>query len=152
DLPRAEAPRAAPAEPVATEATPSAVAKRADATPPAGPPVAARSTEPAPPPAGEPAPETASAQEVALVDGAMSALRAGDAAGATRSLASYEARFVPTHLEPEVLFLRMVAAQARGDANEAARNAKLIVSRYPKSPGVGRAEEILRAPGAATKQ
>jgi hypothetical protein len=51
-----------------------------------------------------------------------------------------------------VLFLRMSAAQARGDASEATRNAKVIVSRYPKSPGVGRAEEMLRATAAGTKQ
>lgn len=31
-----------------------------------------------------------------------------------------------------------------GDASEARRNAELIVSRYPKSPGVGRAEQTLR--------
>lgn len=73
-------------------------------------------------------------------------------AAAPQPNAGYEARFVPAHLEPEVLFLRMTAAEARGDAREATRNAELIVSRYPKSPGVGRAEELLHAASAGTKQ
>ncbi len=151
DLPRTPAPRTTPEEPAAAAEGPVTGSKRALAVSSrASVASAARADEPAPPRAGPPT-ETASAQEVALVDGAMSALRAGDAAGAARSLAGYETRFVPAHLEPEVLFLRMVAAEARGDGSEAARNAELIVGRYPKSPGVGRAEEILRVPGAATK-
>jgi len=153
DLPRAETPRVPPAAPAASaEEPPAASSKRAStATPPPNVSVPERTNDSTPPPA-EPTTETASAQEVAFVDGAMSALRAGDAAGAARALAGYETRFVPAHLEPEVLFLRMTAAQARGDATEAARNAKLIVTRYPKSPGVGRAEEILHATGVGTKQ
>jgi hypothetical protein len=154
DLPRKGGPRAvAPGPAVVTDAAPAASSKRASSlTSPASPVPAARTIDAAAPPAAEPATQTASAQEVALVDGAMSALRGGDATGAARALAGYETRFVPAHLEPEVLFLRMAAAQALGQAEEASRNARLIVSRYPKSPGVGRAEEILRAAGAGTKQ
>ncbi|HTQ03780.1 MAG TPA: hypothetical protein VMI54_07975 [Polyangiaceae bacterium] len=153
DLPRAGAPRAPAPEPApTTEVTPPPSAPRSSSvTPPANPAAAARPSEP-PPAADATTGEPASAPEIALVDGAMSALRAGDAAGAARSLAGYETRFVPAHLEPEVLFLRMVAAQARQDDGEARRNASLIVSRFPKSPGVGRAEEILKAAGATTKE
>jgi hypothetical protein len=149
DLPRAAAPQ--PKLAAVVDAAPVAAAKRASTAAPASTPLAARAKGDAPPLA-ESVGEPASAAEVALFDSAMSALRAGDAAGAARSLAGYEARFVPAHLEPEVLLLRMTAAEARGDAREATRNAELIVSRYPKSPGVGRAEELLRAASAGTKQ
>jgi hypothetical protein len=79
------------------------------------------------------------------VDAARARLRAGDGAGVLALLASYEADFAPAHFEPEVLYLRMLSSVLLGDRAGAKRVAELIVGRYPQSPGVGQAEELLRA-------
>jgi hypothetical protein len=101
-------------------------------------------------PAPEPtaAPEPATAAEIQLVDSARAALRQRDAAAVLDLLAGYERSFRPPHLEPEVLYLRMQASLLRGDEADARRFARSIVTRYPKSPGVGQAEALLRAPAS----
>jgi hypothetical protein len=122
--------------------------------PPATPSTAAvalrsASSVPVPPPADS---GPATAREVALVDAARTALRRGDGNTASSLLRDYEQRFVPAHLEPEVLYLRMQAAKTQGD-REAARNAAArIVSQFPQSPEVGRAEELLNADSSANKK
>jgi hypothetical protein len=91
----------------------------------------------------------ATAREVALVDAARNALRAGDGAGSLQLLGDYERRFSPAHLEPEVLYLRMQAAEIQADDTVARRAARQIVREYPQSPEAGRAEELLHAGGTS---
>ena len=92
------------------------------------------------------APEPATAAEIQLVDSARTALRRRDATAVLALLAGYEKTFTPPHLEPEVLYLRMQASLLRGNDDDARHFAHSIVTRYPKSPGVGQAESVLRAP------
>ncbi len=89
--------------------------------------------------------ESSTAGEVELVDAARARLRAGDGAAVLGLLARYEADFAPAHFEPEVLYLRMLSSVLLGDRAGAKRLAELIVDRYPQSPGVWQAEELLRA-------
>ncbi|HSU40792.1 MAG TPA: hypothetical protein VLJ38_14530 [Polyangiaceae bacterium] len=154
----ATAPDAAPAPPSGPSQPDVAALPRTSAPamplPPATPSTAAVTLRSAssvrvPPPA-DPGPATA--REVALVDAARTALRRGDGNTASSLLRDYEQRFVPAHLEPEVLYLRMQAAKTQGD-REAARNAAArIVSQFPQSPEVGRAEELLNADSSADKK
>jgi len=144
--------RSPPAElrPPVPAANPSPDLPRGDAQELA--PVPTASQKPAPPtrhapaPERSAAPETATAAEIQLVDSARAALRKRDAATVLELLAAYEKTFAPPHLEPEVLYLRMQASLLRGDDDAARRFARAIVTRYPKSPGVGQAESLLRKP------
>jgi len=94
----------------------------------------------------------ATAREVALVDAARAALRRGDGGGTLRLLGDYERLFHPAHLEPEVLYLRMQAAQQQGDRAGARRAATQILTEFPQSPEVGRAEELLQAETGSVKK
>jgi len=85
------------------------------------------------------------AREIELIDQVRSRLRARDGEAVRRLLIGYEETFTPSHFEPEVLYLRMQSAILRGDTAEARRTARLIVTRYPKSPEVAPAEGLLRA-------
>jgi hypothetical protein len=140
------APASAPASPtLETEA--SARARSSTETRPSAESPASALAPPAPA-----STEPATAREVAVVDAARSALRRGDGRAALDLLDDYERAFSPPHLEPEVLYLRMQAEKASFDLAAARRTAALIVSRFPRSPEVGRAEEILRAGDAAPKE
>jgi Tfp pilus assembly protein PilF len=86
------------------------------------------------------------------VDAARTALRRGDGERTLRLLSDYEHRFAPVHLEPEVLYLRMQAAKLQGDRAGARRAATQIVTQFPQSPEVGRAEELLSSNGDTAKK
>jgi len=146
---RAEPPPTyAPAPPAAPAANPSPELPRGG-----GLPAVSAEAEPviAPPPVKPSAAVTPhvelppTAREIELIDQARSLLRSGEGDAVRRLLIGYEESFTPAHFEPEVVYLRMQAAVLRGDKAEARRMARLIVTRFPKSPEVGQAEGILEA-------
>jgi hypothetical protein len=106
--PAAEAEAAAPPEPAAEPATPAPLPK----------PRAARPTL---------------TEELAAVDAASSALRAGDGAGAMRMLDEYARRVPRGRLRLEASVLRIEALAKTGQRAEAARRAKAFLKRYPNS-------------------
>jgi len=111
-------------------------------------PVPEASAEPAPPsakafPLDEASQAPPLAAEVALVDRAHRALAGGDAQGAISALSGYENRFDRPRLLPEVLALRMEAAQRLGDGSAARLWAGRLVGGFPRSAQAARARELL---------
>ena len=107
---------------------------------------AAEAPEESAPPEPDPEPATASplvakprtakptlAEELAAVDAASSALRAGDGSGAMRLLDEYARRFPRGRLRLEAAVLRVEALAKTGQRAEAARRAKSFLKRYPNS-------------------
>ena len=72
-------------------------------------------------------------EELAAVDAASSALRAGDGAGAIRMLDEYARRFPRGRLRLEASVLRIEALAKTGQRAEASRRAKAFLKRYPNS-------------------
>jgi len=92
--------------------------------------------EPATPTAPLPKPPAAKptlTEELAAVDAASSALRAGDGAGAIRMLDEYARRFPRGRLRLEASVLRIEALAKTGQRAEASRRAKAFLKRYPNS-------------------
>ena len=83
------------------------------------------------------------AAEVALVDRARAALSSGSASRALEELRAYEASFPEPRLLPEVLFLRMEAHLAAGNAARARETAEQSVRLFPRSPHAARAREVI---------
>jgi hypothetical protein len=83
------------------------------------------------------------AAEVALVDRARAALASGEPNRTLRELERYESLFPDRRLEPEVLYLRMEAYAAAGNAALARETAERSVRRFPRSPHAARARRIL---------
>ncbi|HKQ69255.1 MAG TPA: hypothetical protein VJT73_07950 [Polyangiaceae bacterium] len=83
------------------------------------------------------------ASEIALVDRAWRIIQGGEYSLGLAVLASYEREFPSPSLYPEVLFMRMQAAQRLGDAKGAEAVARHIVSAFPKSAQAVRAGALL---------
>ncbi len=146
-----------PVAPVAIPAQP-AVEVQSETKKPESPKLA-----PAPTPASEPEPAKVSekplalahehkeqeqhgvplAAEVALVDRARAALASGSAQRALDELRTYETAFPEPRLLPEVLFLRMEAHLAAGNAARARETAEQSVRLFPRSPHAARAREVI---------
>lgn len=115
----------APAAP--STATPSTVA---------APPIAPASATSAP---AVSAPSSrALAAEIASLDDARRAFVAGDATGALRALATYEASFPAGNLRAEAKAMRVEALAASGDRAAAAAAGRSFLLSYPDSPLVER--------------
>jgi outer membrane protein assembly factor BamD (BamD/ComL family) len=84
------------------------------------------------------------AQEMQFIDRARTAMRAGNPALCLQILDEYRRTFERHRLGPESAYLRMQAALKMGDRAMAMEVAREIVRRYPSSPHVGRAEELLQ--------
>ncbi len=83
------------------------------------------------------------AAEVATVDQARSALNRGDYSAVQARLAGYEAAFPGRQLLPEVLYLRLEAADRLGQSDRARFLARRILAEFPRSPQAVRAQELL---------
>jgi hypothetical protein len=83
------------------------------------------------------------AAEVALVDRARAALGSGKPGHALDELRGYEAAFPEPRLLPEVLYLRLEAHLAAGDAARARSVAEQSIRRFPRSPHAARARQVL---------
>jgi hypothetical protein len=83
------------------------------------------------------------AAEVALVDRARAALSSGSAFRALEELRAYETTFPEPRLLPEVLFLRMEAHLAAGNAARARETAEQSIRLFPRSPHAARAREVI---------
>jgi hypothetical protein len=153
-----EATAAAPVPDATTEAPPGPEASSAPLGPlepagrsPATAPKALVSLAPfaAPAAGGDDTASAPLAAEVTFVDRGRALLQRGDALGALATLAGYERAFPERRLLPEVLFLRMEASVAAGDAVSGKAFARLILQTYGKSPHAARARALLgeRPPG-----
>jgi hypothetical protein len=124
-----------PVTPAEVRSEPPAVVPRPAAAPEAAAPpepAAEPATPAAPLPKARPAKPTLT-EELAAVDAASSALRAGDGAGAMRMLDEYARRFPRGRLRLEASVLRIEALAKTGQRAEAARRAKAFLKRYPNS-------------------
>jgi hypothetical protein len=83
-------------------------------------------------------------EEMRTIDRARTALRANNAALCLQILEEYRRTFARPRLAPEATYLRMQAALRMGDRAMATEVAREIVRRYPSSPHVGRAMELLQ--------
>lgn len=128
---------AKPAQPMPATATPQPTA--------AVPAPAA----PAPAPAAQPEPTTASsfAEEIALLDRARGALRAGAPERASRVLVQYRRRFAQGVLAPEADVLQIEALSASGSSAQAQRLAKQFLAKHPQHPGAARIQQLVPASG-----
>ena len=154
--PEAGLPRPARALPVSVAPPPAVVH---EAEPAASSPSSAETTpDPASPPApaASPAPRKREAEraeppldaerlaeEVRAVDKARALVAAGRASDALDALDDYERRFAIRRFAPEALYLRMEAELAAGRNGPARDPAARLLSRYPKSPQVPRARQVL---------
>jgi hypothetical protein len=82
-------------------------------------------------------------QEVQSVDGARSALAAGNPIQTLRLLDEYERRFPARGFAPEALYLRMEALSLLGRTAEARAAAHRLLVSYPNSPQSARARAVL---------
>jgi hypothetical protein len=85
------------------------------------------------------------ALEVALVDEARRALRAGRATQALDALNRYRSQVKRPRLGPETQYLEMEALFAAGNVAAARRAAGALLERHPNGPHAARARLILRA-------
>jgi hypothetical protein len=158
-------PRAsAPLTPTAIVASPAAPARQAkEPKTPKLEPVPTAATEPEPPKASEKPHALVRDQaehdergvplaaEVALVDRARAALASGSAGRALDELRAYESSFPEPRLLPEVLFLRMEAHLAAGNAARARETAEQSIRLFPRSPHAARAREVIEGRGNEKK-
>jgi uncharacterized membrane-anchored protein len=86
------------------------------------------------------------AREVAELDRARAALRAGDVASARRELERYEADPEARVLRAEALYLKMEALLASGERSAASQTARDLLRAYPGSAHAARAEEVAGVP------
>lgn len=84
------------------------------------------------------------AEEMQRIDRARTALRANNPSLCLQILEEYRRTFARPRLAPEATYLRMQAAQRMGEREMAMEIAREIVRRYPSSPHVGRALELLQ--------
>jgi len=91
--------------------------------------------------------DRAIAVEIALIDEARRALRAGDPASALETLNRHRSEVERPRLEPEAQYLRMEAFAAAGNGAAAQRAASALLERYPKGPHAARARAILERGG-----
>jgi hypothetical protein len=124
----------------------------AAAEPPSAPVVEAPTAAPSSPPAvrsarrepSAPAAQPDIALEIASIDVARKALRAGNSSGAIAELDRYEATFGRAgSLAPEATVLRIEALLARGDKARATALATAFVAAHPKSPLAARVRTLI---------
>jgi TolA-binding protein len=82
---------------------------------------------------------------MALVDGARSELRSGDALSVLRRAAEHGRRFPDGSFAPEMLFLEMQAKLMVGRRESAADTARELVRRFPTGAQASRARELLES-------
>ena len=126
---------------------PAKPAQPAPAQPAAQPTAAVPApTTPGPAPASQPEPAAVSsfAEELALLDRARAALRAGAPDRASRTLAQYRKRFAHGALAPEADVLQIETLFASGSSSEAQRLAKQFLSNHPQHPGAARVQQLAR--------
>jgi TolA-binding protein len=88
------------------------------------------------------------AEEVAALDLARRALRAGDTAGAQRALGDYDRRFPGGILAPEAALLRVEALLVAGDETAARRIGEEFLAKGPPNGAyVGRMRSLLQTAG-----
>jgi hypothetical protein len=85
------------------------------------------------------------AAELAILDGARSAVAGGDAPRALSILDDYASRFPRGAMGPEATVLRIEALVVAGDHSAAERAARSFLQRNPQSPYARRIETLLRA-------
>jgi outer membrane protein assembly factor BamD (BamD/ComL family) len=125
----------APADPPPPVATVTAEA-------PADPPPAPATVAPAVRPPPSAAAKTSLAEEVALVERARAALRAGDLAAASAALDARDERFSRGALAEESEVLRVELASASGDRARAERLGRAFLARHPSSPHASRVRQL----------
>jgi outer membrane protein assembly factor BamD (BamD/ComL family) len=81
--------------------------------------------------------------ELALLDGARSAVRAGQSARALTVLDDFAARFPRAALAPEAALLRVEALARAGDRAGAERAARTLLAADPTSPYAERVRTLL---------
>ncbi len=111
-------------------------------------PTRSRAAEPpreSPPPAGvtSSVPRSTLAEEVALLDPALLALRQGDAASALSHLSSYEARFPAGELAREARVARIEATLRAGDRERGRALAEAFLAEYPDTAHARRIRALL---------
>lgn len=90
------------------------------------------------------------ADEVAALDAARVALRAGDASGALRALDDCDRRFAGGMLGPEAMVLRIDALALRGDHASAKRLGEAFLAAHPRSPLASHVRWSIGAPSPVT--
>jgi len=148
----------APAKPaVHAKAAAPAIAAPAVVTPPAeAPVVTARETRserieriekirrhPAAAPAAVPAPARDLRDQIALLDAARTAVKAGSSQRALVLLQRYDASYPAGAFHPEALALRIEALSQDGRRAEAQALAREFLTRYPDSPVVDRVARVV---------
>jgi hypothetical protein len=86
------------------------------------------------------------AEQVRWVDGARTAVAAGQGAEALRLLDGYDQRYRSRGFAPESLYLRMRALVSLGRREEARAVASRLLRSYPATPQAARARELLNDP------
>jgi hypothetical protein len=144
----------APAKPaVHAKAAAPAIAAPAVVTPPAETPVVtARETRieriekvrrhPAAAPAAVPAPASDLRDQIALLDAARTAVKAGSSERALVLLRRYDASYPAGAFRPEALALRIEALSQDGRRAEAQALAREFLTRYPQSPVADRVARV----------
>lgn len=141
------APATAPATPAATTNTPA----RAPAPPlaPGVPSAEPSRAEAAPLPrsSARPAPAPSASgdlrEEIALLDRARSAVRAGDGSGALAVLSDYQRRFPRGTFSQEATVLRVEALAKSGQMSGARQLGQRFLAAHPESPHAERIERLL---------
>lgn len=87
--------------------------------------------------------------EIAALDHARVALRDGDARGALREIAAYDAAFPSGEFAREATIVRVDALLAVGERAAAQRVARVYVERYPSSPAAPRLRRLVEEPASA---
>ncbi|MEZ4444747.1 MAG: hypothetical protein R3B72_37070 [Polyangiaceae bacterium] len=85
---------------------------------------------------------SSTARALAALDDAKRAVEAGDAAGAARALADYDASRGGGALDPEAALLRLRVLQLSGHRAEAAALARQWLAQQPNTPVAGRLRQI----------
>jgi hypothetical protein len=124
---------------------PAPVPRGPSYVPPAEPPLPAAPTRLSKPSAQR-TPGSLMDAQLAYIDRARSALKAGDPRTALKQLDLCDRGFVERNFGPEVLSLRMRAKAGLGDHAAAERIARVIADRYPHSPQARQAESLLARP------
>jgi hypothetical protein len=88
--------------------------------------------------------------EIALLDRARNALRAGESARALRLLDHHEQRFAHARLAPEAAALRIDALVQRGSHEQAGSMAQQFVSAYPSHPLSAQVSKLAATPTSGT--
>lgn len=106
-------------------------------------PAASESPKPSAPPAPAPSAQGDLREEIAVLDRARAAVRAGDGKGALAALADYQRRFPRGTFAQEVTVLRIEALVQTGQTGGAQSLGKKFLAAHPESPHAERIERLL---------